>query len=174
MVRELVAAADVAALREAALRHHAAANSSLDERYKRSSAAAYAALEQMGHAQAPPKRSGRLDRVFKLRWGGNLDKRALRHGVRIQLAKVRQCYRRVLRHDPDTRGTLRLRLYINNLGTVTDMHLAPYSGKRRVAAVSACVRRSIKSWVFPKPVLGNTTTVRYPLLLSPQPDAKAP
>ena len=160
----------VVALRQYAELYQQVYSESYDARYGRGALAAYDALIEVGggdRADLDTHRSRLAATLAAPTRSGSLSKAILRRGLRANMIQVLDCYNRVLQTEPETGGTLLVELFINNSGEVIDTSLTPAPGQRGVAAVSACVDRTARAWVFPRPRYAPGVYVRYPLELVP-------
>ncbi|HEV8323806.1 MAG TPA: AgmX/PglI C-terminal domain-containing protein [Myxococcota bacterium] len=91
-------------------------------------------------------------------------RRAVMETVRGYLPRVRGCYERVLKHDPETTGKVVARFVVRADGTVDTAEVTadtlPYP------AVAGCVLGELKTWKFPAPADGKAITVHYPFVFT--------
>jgi hypothetical protein len=150
--------------------YHDGHSATYDARYGSAAIAAYDALAKLvvgADADRARERRQALAAELAAPRSGSLTKRILRRAMLMHMGQTLECYNRVLQTEPDTRGTLLVEVFIDNSGKVLDTALTPAPGERGVAAVSACVDRTVRGWVFPRPRYSPGTYVRYPLQLIP-------
>ena len=102
---------------------------------------------------------------------GSLDKETIRRVIRRRRNEYRYCYEKVLNRVPNLAGRLQIAFTIGADGSVSLVKVLP--GTLNNAAVSKCLERKAKRWVFPAPKGGGVVKVVYPFVFSPPP-ANAP
>jgi len=91
-------------------------------------------------------------------------RRAVVDTVRGYLPRVKGCYERVLKHDPEAEGKVVVRFVVKPDGAVASADMT--SDTMAYPAVSECVVGEVRTWSFPPPSDGKAITVSYPFVFT--------
>lgn len=94
---------------------------------------------------------------------GGLDRSVIERVIRRNLGDINYCYERRLNARPNLSGIFEAKFSIGANGKV----MSVTSARNSLAdnTLDSCIRGSIKTWQFPKPVGGTIVNVNYPFIL---------
>jgi len=104
---------------------------------------------------APEKKSARGQAGEKL---GTVDAAAVNKYIADHFGQVRACYERRLKMNPLLRGDLDLSISISSAGKATSIGVS--SDTVRDREMLDCVKRTIRTWSFPKPEGGRAVIAK--------------
>ena len=96
--------------------------------------------------------------------GGNLEKYAIDIVIKQKMGRIRECYTRELRRDPDLTGKVVVRFVIGRSGAVT--YAAIRASSLGNSIVEDCVVDEVQSATFPSPRGDGSVIVSYPFNFS--------
>ena len=96
---------------------------------------------------------------------GSMDKNQIQSVIRKHIKRIKLCYEKGLKRNPQLHGRVEVRLTIGPDGTVTKAEIARSTlNDKQVEQEMLKVLRQLK---FPKPAGGGTMTVSYPFIFAP-------
>ncbi|MBW1811051.1 MAG: TonB family protein, partial [Deltaproteobacteria bacterium] len=99
----------------------------------------------------------------KIKVVGKLSREAIRKVIRKHIKQIQYCYEKELLKKPNLSGKFVVQFTIGVNGKVSKVKIK--SSTLNSPQVEACVARSIKRWVFPKPK-GGSVKVTYPFIFN--------
>lgn len=94
---------------------------------------------------------------------GGLDRSVIKRIIRKNLGDINYCYERRLNVRPHLSGTFEAKFSIGANGQVLMSSIL--KSTLRDSKLDQCIKNSIKSWRFPKPLGGTVVNVNYPFVL---------
>lgn len=94
---------------------------------------------------------------------GGLDRSVIERIIRRNLGDINYCYERRLNARPNLSGIFEAKFSIGANGRVQSVRAARDTLSDRT--LDSCIRGSIKTWKFPRPVGGTVVNVNYPFIL---------
>ncbi len=91
-----------------------------------------------------------------------LDRAIIQRILRAYLPRIRYCYERRLRVNPNLRGRLLVSFTIDGAGRVSQVRSAGLD-----PGVGSCVEQVVRIMRFPRPQGGGVVNVRYPFIFTP-------
>jgi len=96
---------------------------------------------------------------------GSLDKELIRRVIKRHINQIRYCYERQLQASPGLNGKVRIEWVITAQGGVRNTKVV--ESTMADVKVERCMKRKIRTWLFPKPKGGGIVIVTYPWVLKP-------
>jgi TonB family protein len=97
---------------------------------------------------------------------GSIDKESVRRVIRANRSAARACYDTLLTTKPGAAGKVLVKFVVSASGEVTSTSVSQDSVGDE--ALVQCLSKTLKTWVFPKPVGGGVVIISYPFVFKPE------